>query len=160
MWVLLTHELVINTSSFNSRAMDLGTTSAASRVWTHDLYLCFCEDTKLFVIVCTSRYLQQQKCSIFTVPTWRSQRPRSTVIPSSYCSKLIAGSICDTLKDFWMVWVGQDSCYGSLYVIECSLIDLIPEVGHTLVPLIWLLWSDHTQGESGEQSFCLAQWSR
>ncbi len=29
-----------------------------------------------------------------------------------------------------------------------------------MVPLIWLLWSDHTQGESGEQSFRLAQWSR
>jgi hypothetical protein len=29
-----------------------------------------------------------------------------------------------------------------------------------MVPLIWLLWSDHTQGESGEQSFHLAQWSR
>jgi hypothetical protein len=27
-------------------------------------------------------------------------------------------------------------------VIECSLIDLIPEVGHTLVHLIWLLWSE------------------
>jgi hypothetical protein len=45
-------------------------------------------------------------------------------------------------------------------VIECSLIDLIPELGHTLVPLIWLLWSDHTQGASGKQSFCLAQWSQ
>ncbi len=29
-------------------------------------------------------------------------------------------------------------------MIECSLIDLIPELGHSLVPLIWLLWSDHT----------------
>jgi hypothetical protein len=45
-------------------------------------------------------------------------------------------------------------------VIEYSLIDLIPEVGQTMVPLIWLLWSDHPQGESGEQSFRLAQWSR
>jgi hypothetical protein len=45
-------------------------------------------------------------------------------------------------------------------MIECSLIDLIPEVGHTLVPLIWLLWSDRTQGECGKQSFHLAQWSR
>ncbi len=46
-------------------------------------------------------------------------------------------------------------------MIECSLIDLIPEVGHTLVPLIWLLWSDHTQGEeSGKQPFHLAQWSQ
>jgi hypothetical protein len=45
-------------------------------------------------------------------------------------------------------------------VIECSLIDLIPEVGHTMIALIWLLWSDHTQGESGKQSFRLAQWSR
>ncbi len=45
-------------------------------------------------------------------------------------------------------------------MIGCSLIDLIPELGNTLVPLIWLLWSDHTQGESGEQSFHLAQWSR
>jgi hypothetical protein len=44
-------------------------------------------------------------------------------------------------------------------MIEGSLIDLIPEIGHTLVPLIWLLWSDHTEGESGKQSFCLA-WSR
>ncbi len=44
-------------------------------------------------------------------------------------------------------------------MIECSLIDLIPEVGKTLVPLIWLLWSDYTQGESGEQSFHVAQWS-
>jgi hypothetical protein len=43
-------------------------------------------------------------------------------------------------------------------MIECSLIDLMPGVGHCLVSLIWLLWSDHTQGESGEQSFCLAQW--
>ncbi len=45
-------------------------------------------------------------------------------------------------------------------MIECSLIDLIPEVEHTMVPLTWLLWSDHTQSESGEQSFRLAQWSR
>jgi hypothetical protein len=45
-------------------------------------------------------------------------------------------------------------------VIECSLIDLILEIGHTMVPLIWLLWSDHTQGENGKQSFCLAQWSQ
>ncbi len=37
-------------------------------------------------------------------------------------------------------------------MIECSLIDLIIEIGHTLVPLIWLLWSDHTCGESGKQS--------
>ncbi len=56
------------------------------------------------------------------VPTWRSQRPKSTVIPSSYYSKLIAGSICVTLKDFWIVLIGQDSCYRSLYVIEYSLI--------------------------------------
>jgi hypothetical protein len=28
-------------------------------------------------------------------------------------------------------------------VIECSLIDLIPELRHTLVLLIWLHWSDH-----------------
>jgi hypothetical protein len=40
--------------------------------------------------------------------------------------------------------VGQDSCYRSLYVIECSLKDLIPDIGHTVVPLNWLLWSDHT----------------
>ncbi len=45
-------------------------------------------------------------------------------------------------------------------MIECSLIDLIPEEGHTLVPLIWLLWSDHTQGESGRQLFRLAHRSR
>jgi hypothetical protein len=45
-------------------------------------------------------------------------------------------------------------------MIECSLIDLIPEVGPVLVPLIWLLWSDDTGGESGKQSFRLAQWSR
>ncbi len=32
----------------------------------------------------------------------------------------------------------------SLYVIECSLIDFVPELGHTLDPLICLLWSDHT----------------
>ncbi len=89
-----------------------------------------------------------------------TQQPRLTVILSSYCSKLIAGSICATLKDFSIVWIGQDSCYRSLYLIECSLIDLIPEVGHTLVPLIWLLWSDLTQGESGKQSFRLAQWSQ
>jgi hypothetical protein len=44
-------------------------------------------------------------------------------------------------------------------MIECSLIDLIPELGHTLV-LLMLLWSDHTQGESGKQSFNLAHWSR
>ncbi len=44
-------------------------------------------------------------------------------------------------------------------MIECSLIDL-PEVGHTFVPLIWLVWSDHTRGESGEQSFHLAQCSQ
>jgi hypothetical protein len=24
-------------------------------------------------------------------------------------------------------------------MIECSLIDLIPEAGHTMIPLIWLL---------------------
>jgi hypothetical protein len=40
------------------------------------------------------------------------------------------------------------------------LIDLIPEVGHTMVTLNWFHWSDHTQGESGEQSLRLAQWSR
>ncbi len=45
-------------------------------------------------------------------------------------------------------------------MIECSQMDLIPEVGNTMVPLIWLLWSDHTQGESGKQSFRLAQWSQ
>ncbi len=45
-------------------------------------------------------------------------------------------------------------------MIECSLIDLTPELGHILVPLIWLFWSNHTLGESGEQSFSLAQWSR
>ncbi len=45
-------------------------------------------------------------------------------------------------------------------MIECSLIDLILEVGHTMVTLIWLLWSDHTQGESGKQSFRLAKWSQ
>ncbi len=45
-------------------------------------------------------------------------------------------------------------------MIEYSLIDLIPEVRHTLVPLIRLLWSDHTRGESGKQSFRLAQWSQ
>ncbi len=45
-------------------------------------------------------------------------------------------------------------------MIERSLRDLIPEVGHTLVPLIWLLWYDHTQDESGKQSFRLAKWSR
>jgi hypothetical protein len=44
-------------------------------------------------------------------------------------------------------------------MIECSLIGLIPEVEHTIVPFIWLAWSDHTQGESGKQSFRLAQWS-
>jgi hypothetical protein len=38
--------------------------------------------------------------------------------------------------------------------------DVIPEVGHPMDPLIWLLWSAYTQGESGEQSFRLAQWSR
>jgi hypothetical protein len=37
-------------------------------------------------------------------------------------------------------------------VIECSLIDLIPDIGHTVVPLNWLLWSDHTWDESGKQS--------
>ncbi len=66
---------------------------------------------------------------------WRSQRPRLTVIPCSYYSKLIAGSICVTLKDFWIVWIGQDSCYRSLYMIECSLIDLIPEEDTR-----WFLW--------------------
>jgi hypothetical protein len=29
-------------------------------------------------------------------------------------------------------------------MIECSLIDLIPDIGHTVVPSNWLLWSDHT----------------
>ncbi len=66
---------------------------------------------------------------------------------SSYYSKLIAGSICLTLKDFWIVWVGQDSCYRSLYVIECSLIDRIPEVRHLMVPLIWLLGQPHFRWE-------------
>jgi hypothetical protein len=37
-------------------------------------------------------------------------------------------------------------------MIECSLIDLIPCVGHTVGPLNWLLWSDHTWGEGGEWS--------
>ncbi len=45
-------------------------------------------------------------------------------------------------------------------MIKCSLIDHVPELGHTLVPLIWLFWSDETQGESGKQSFRLAQWSQ
>ncbi len=49
-----------------------------------------------------------------------------------------------SIDDRREVVIGQDSCYRSLYVIECSLIDHIPELGHTLVPLIWLFWSDHT----------------
>ncbi len=77
-------------------------------------------------------------------PIQRSHRPSLTVIQSSYCSKLLAGSIRVTLKDFWIVWIGQDSCYSSLNMIECSLIDLVPELGNTLVPLFWLLCSDHT----------------
>jgi hypothetical protein len=32
-------------------------------------------------------------------------------------------------------------------MIECSLIDLIPEVGHTMVPLIWLLGQPHLRWE-------------
>ena len=32
-------------------------------------------------------------------------------------------------------------------MIECSLIDLIPEVGDTMVPLIWLLGQPHLRGE-------------
>jgi hypothetical protein len=55
--------------------------------------------------------------------------------------------MCVTLKDFWIVWVGQDSCYRSLYMIECSLIDCIPEVGHPMVPLIWLLGQPHLRWE-------------
>jgi hypothetical protein len=41
-------------------------------------------------------------------------------------------------------------------------IDLAPELGHTLVPLIWYfgLTALFQQGESGEQSFHLAQWSQ
>jgi hypothetical protein len=85
------------------------------------------------------------------VMTWIDPRQRShqsslTVIQSSYCSKLLARSISVTLKAFWIVWIGKDSCYSSLYMIECSLIDLVPELGHPLVPLFWLLWSesDHT----------------
>jgi hypothetical protein len=31
-------------------------------------------------------------------------------------------------------------------MIECSLIDLIPELGPILVSLIWLFWSGHTVG--------------
>jgi hypothetical protein len=45
-------------------------------------------------------------------------------------------------------------------MIVYSLIDLIPEIRHTLVSLIKLLWSDHTLGESGKQSSRLAQWSQ
>ncbi len=37
--------------------------------------------------------------------------------------------------------------YRSLYVIECSLIDHIPEVGHPMVPLIWLLGQPHLRWE-------------
>ncbi len=81
------------------------------------------------------------------VEWWWSQQPQSAVTPSSYYSKLIAGSICVTLKDFWIVWVGQYSCYRSLYVIECSLIDRILEVGHPMVPLIWLLGQPHLRWE-------------
>ncbi len=98
-------------------------------------------------VYCTSAMIPSTVQHSQYVPPWRSQRPKLTVTPSSYCSKLIAGSICVTLKDFWIVWVGQDSCYRSLCVIECSLIDLIPDIGHTVVPLNWLLWSDHTWGE-------------
>ncbi len=75
-------------------------------------------------------------------PTWRSQWPSLTVLKSSYCSELNAGSIGVTLKHFWIV------CYSSLYNIGCSLIDLIPELGHTLAPIFWLLWSDHTLSTS------------
>ncbi len=78
------------------------------------------------------------------VPSQRSHLPSLTVILRNYCSKKLAGSFRVTLKDFWIVQIGQDSCYRSLYVIECSLINLLPELGHTLVPLLWLLWSDHT----------------
>ncbi len=100
---------------------------ASSSIWWH----CNC--------ITWQRVLTNECNRPVFVEWWWSQRPQSTVTPSSYYSKLIAGSICVTLKDFWSVWVGQDSCYRSLYVIECSLIDHIPEVGHPMVPLIWLL---------------------
>jgi len=93
------------------------------------------------------RVLTNERNRPVFVEWWWSWRPQLTVTPSSYYSKLIAGSICVTLKDFWIVWVGQDSCYSSLYVIECSLIDHIPEVGHLTVPLIWLLGQPHLRWE-------------
>ncbi len=35
-------------------------------------------------------------------------------------------------------------------MIECSLIDLVPDLGHMLVPLFWLVWSHHTLSTRGE----------
>ena len=93
------------------------------------------------------RVLTNERNRPVFVEWWWSSRPPSTVNLSSYYSKLIAGSICVTLKDFWIVWVGQDSCYRSLYMIECFLIDHIPEVGHSMVPLIWLLGQPHLRWE-------------
>jgi hypothetical protein len=93
------------------------------------------------------RVLTNERNRPVFVEWWWSWRPQLTVTPSSYYSKLIAGSICVTLTDLWIVWVGQDSCYSSLYVIECSLIDHIPEVGHLAVPLIWLLGQPHLRWE-------------
>ncbi len=74
-------------------------------------------------------------------PSQRSQQPSLTVIQSSYCSKLLAGSISGTLKDFWIVRISQGSCYSSLYMIGCSLMN--PTIVRThfgsfvLVTLVW-----------------------
>jgi hypothetical protein len=53
---------------------------------------------------------------------------------SNYCPELFAGSICVTLKDFRIVWIGQDHffCYSSLYVIKCFLMNLVSLVVYLL----------------------------
>ncbi len=78
------------------------------------------------------------------VPNQRPQQPSLTVILSNYCSGLIAGSICVTLKDFLIVRIGQDHLWGSLYAIECSFDRPCSRVRLPLwFLLFWLLWSDH-----------------
>ncbi len=73
------------------------------------------------------------------------QQPSLTVILSNYYFRLIAGSICVTLKGSFIVQIGQDHLWGSLYVIECSFDRPCSRVRTLLwFLLFWLLWSDHT----------------
>ncbi len=68
--------------------------------------------------------------------------------------------LCNSQRLFQIVRIGQDHLWGSLYVIEISLIDLVPELGHLFGSFCFGYFGLTTLlhwGESGKQSFCLAQ---